>query len=304
MRQKKILCIGNAVLDQLFFMNSMPHRAGKFFAESFLEAGGGPAATAAVTIVKLGCYARLWSRIGEDSIGDRIVSELQGFGVDMTGLERLKGVCSSFASVVVDKKGERMIIGYVDPNLPKNADGLPLEQVKDFDCVLADVRWLKGAEAVLEEAKKHNVPTVLDADLCPDVEALQRLVPLARHVVFSEGGLKQYSGVKELEVGLHLAAKLAPNSTHYVTLGHRGCLWIENNQINAYPAFRVDIVDTTGAGDVFHGAFAVGIAEGMSAQEIIRFAAATAALKCTKAGGRAGIPDRASLNSFLQDKNI
>ncbi len=299
MKQKRILCIGNAVLDQLYMMDSIPTTPGKYFAKSFLEAGGGPAATGSVAIARLGQYARLWSRIGDDPAGDRIIKELRGYGVDLTGLERIKGVISALAAIAVDARGERMILGFMDPNFPQGADWLPLDDIKTFDAVLADVRWQKGAAAVLTEAARLGIPSVLDADSSPSLEALQTLVPLAGHPIFSEPGLKQYTGDPNPESALRKVAA-SIKGIPYVTLGEKGCLWIEGGKLHSSPAFLVDAVDTTGAGDVFHGAFALALAEGKAGAQAVRFASGAAALKCTRPGGRAGIPDRASLEEFLK----
>ncbi len=302
MPNKKVLCIGNAVLDQIFSVNSIPHTAGKHFATAFLEAGGGPAATGAVAAARLGGQVTLWSRIGDDSAGNTIASELEKYGVSLRGLKRLTGVVSSIAAVFVNPEGERMIVNYIDPRLPQNVpDWLPLDEVKNFDCVLADVRWPAAAAAVLEAAKAGGVPTVLDADLSPNTEALNTLAPLAAHVIFSEGGLKQYTGEASPKAGLQKAAEQC-SGTPYVTMGEKGCLWLEKETgEHFFPSFKVNVVDTTGAGDVFHGAFALALAEGLPRTQVVRFAAAAAALKCTRPGGRAGIPDRAVLENFLQN---
>lgn len=299
MNKKRILCVGNAVLDKIFTVPAIPHTSGKFFATSYLEVGGGPAATASVAIARLGQNAHLWSRIGDDPAGDSIVKELQGYGVNMNSLKRLEGVVSSIASIAVDQSGERMIINYIDPKFPQHADWLPLENIAGYDCILSDVRWPAAGQAVLTEAKKHGIPSVLDADLSPQKEALTSLVPLADHVIFSEGGLEQFSSEKDPETGLRKTAAEI-KGTPYVTLGEKGCLWLADGTIHRAPAFTVKAVDTTGAGDVFHGAFALALAEGQPTEQCIRFAAGAAALKCTRQGGRAGIPERTSLEDFLK----
>lgn len=301
MKTKKILCLGNAVLDQIYSVPALPDGPGKFFATAFMEAGGGPAATASVAVASLGQRAVLWSRIGDDAAGDRIVAELESYGVSLNGLQRIKGAVSALAAIAVDKQGERMIIGYLDPKFPQTVpDWLPLDKVKFFDCVLVDARWPAAAVAVLKEAARHGITTVLDADITPDAEALNMLVPLAGHAVFSEGGLRQYSGENSPEAGLKKTAARI-QGTPYVTMGAKGCLWLKDKTSapEFCPAFPVKAVDTTGAGDVFHGAFAVALAEGKSGNDAIRFASAAAAIKCTRPGGRLGIPERTQLEEFL-----
>ena len=99
--------------------------------------------------------------------------------------------------------------------------------------------------------------------------------------------------------------KKLQQGTVYVTLGSDGCLWLEMMQIRHSPAFKINVVDTTGAGDVFHGAFALAIAEGQQADEAIRFSSAVAGLKCTRLGGRDGIPDRQQvMTSYSNSKSL
>lgn len=298
MERKKVLCVGNAVLDQIYLMQSLPAAPGKYFAHSYLESGGGPAATASVAVARLGGAPRLWSRIGDDAAGDRIVAELQGFGVEVADHSRIQDVKSSLAGIYVDAKGERITVNYLDAKLPQDAHWLPVGEVKEFAAVLGDIRWPAGSEAAFTTAANARVPSVLDADMAPSHDVLQRLVPLADHVVFSEGGLRQFSGGESPEAGLATTAKII-RGVPYVTVGSKGCFWMHDGMLRHCPAFPVDVVDTTGAGDVFHGAFALALAEAMPQGAALRFASATAALKCTRAGGRTGIPDRATLDAFL-----
>ncbi len=294
-----VLCVGNAVLDQIFLMKALPSGGGKYFAHAYLEAGGGPAATAAVAVARLGGAARLWSRVGDDAPGDRIVAELARYGVEVPAHCRIRGVTSSLAGINVDETGERVTVNYLDPKLPQDAGWLPLEEVSGFACVLGDIRWPAGSAAVFAAAAKAGRPSVLDADKAPSRDVLERLVPLADHVIFSEGGLAQFSGEENHGAALAKTAGLI-KGIPYVTMGGKGCFWMCGGTLRHAPAFSVPVVDTTGAGDVFHGAFALAIAEKMLLPDALRFASGTAALKCTRPGGREGIPDRPALEDFLR----
>lgn len=128
--------------------------------------------------------------------------------------------------------------------------------------------------------------TVLDGDITP--QDISELVALSDHAAFSEPGLARLTGVKEMASALKQAQTLT-NGHVYVTQGSAGCDWLENGGRQHQPAFKVDVVDTTGAGDVFHGALAVALATGGDLAESVRFASGVAALKCTRPGGRAGI---------------
>ena len=300
MKQKRILCIGNSVLDQVYTVPRLPKEPGKNFATAFLEVGGGPAATGSVAVARLGHYAKLWSRIGDDAAADSIQKELRHYGVDTGGMYRAPGVVSPIAAVIVDGEGERTIVCFNDKNLPLDAHWLPLDEVASFDCVLGDVRWARGVAETFTKAAACGVPTVFDGDLCPDEEDIRTLAALAGHAIFSESGLRQCSGESDPEAGLKKVAA-AISGVPYVTMGDKGCLWMEDGALRHIPAFRVKVVDTTGAGDVFHGAFAVALAEGRKGGDALRFASGAAALKCTVPGGRAGIPDRPALDKFLAE---
>lgn len=138
--------------------------------------------------------------------------------------------------------------------------------------------------------------TVLDGDITP--QDISELVALSDHAAFSEPGLARLTGVKEMVSALKQAQTLT-NGHVYVTRGSAGCDWLENGGRQHQPAFKVDVVDTTGAGDVFHGALAVALATGGDLAESVRFASGVAALKCTRPGGRAGIPDCDQTRSFV-----
>ncbi len=151
--------------------------------------------------------------------------------------------------------------------------------------------------AELHGARVDGRIAVLDGDTTPDA-AVKGLAPLASHVAFSQGGLQQFSGVTDPETGLRVAEERL-SGWLCVTLGADGCLVLEKGAIRAVPAFPIEAVDTTGAGDVFHGALAVALAEGRDALAAVQFASAAAALKCTRFGGRHGIPDRPQVEAFM-----
>ena len=126
-------------------------------------------------------------------------------------------------------------------------------------------------------------------------------MPAASHVIFSAAGLAELAGTDDPEKGLRLASSRS-DAWQAVTLGAAGVMWIDGDELRMFPAFEVDAVDTLGAGDVFHGAFALSLAEGRGIYEAIRrsSAAAAAAIKCTRFGGRAGIPLSHEVESFLR----
>lgn len=293
---KTVLCVGHAVLDFVFGVGHLPQRAEKHFAHSLTLVGGGPAATAAVTVARLGGRAILAARIGGDAIGAMIAAELESYGVDCRHLRRCDGVASSISAVMVDPGGERMIINHMDRALPASAHWLPDPAMLGADVVLADTRWAEGAAAAMVAARRAGLPGVLDADRPVPADGVA--VGQASHVAFSSPGLADFSGERDPVRGLLAVAERAPG-WNCVTAGATGIYVHAGGKVAAHPGFAVPVVDTLGAGDVWHGAFALALAEGHDELRALRFASAAAALKVQRAGGRKGVPTRPEVEAFL-----
>ena len=292
----RIACVGITVLDRIWYLADLPKEGGKYVANNYTEVGGGPAATAAVAAAKLGADVDFIGRVGDDDTGSRLLAELESLGVNTRFTRIFKGARSSQSAVLVDASGERIIANYPSPDLPEEADWLQDIDFSQWDVVLADVRWHDGAKQALTLARQQGVTTVLDADITP--QDIAELVALSDHAAFSAPGLQRMTQIAEAESALKKAQTLT-NGHVYVTQGKDGCYWLEKGALSHLPAFQIDVVDTTGAGDVFHGALAVGLTQNQPAQDAVRFASAVAALKCTRPGGRAGIPDCDQTRSFL-----
>jgi sulfofructose kinase len=292
-----VLCIGIAVLDFVFAVDAMPVRAEKYRAKDLAVVGGGIAANAAVTVARLGGEAALATRLGRDATADAIVAELEGEGVDCDLCRRLEGLRSPTSAIFVDAGGERLLMSYADPNLPSDPSWLPPRLPSGVNAVLGDTRWPEGAMHLFRLARKAGVPAVLDGDRRP---SLREPMDLATHVAFSEQGLAETTGIDDPVSALEALAENASNWLA-VTVGERGVYFLDNGAVVHEPAFRIDAVDTLAAGDVWHGAFALGLAERMAEREAVRFASAASALKCTRFGGRSGIPRRAEVDAFLKE---
>jgi sulfofructose kinase len=293
---RRIACIGIAVQDRIYYVDSLPAQGGKYVALDYKEVGGGPAATAAVAIARLGVEVDYIGRVGDDSVGKALLEDLQKEGVNTRLSQVYDGARSSQSAILVDKQGERIIINHQSPDLPTDAVWLESIDFSGYDIVLADVRWPLGAEKAFLLARKAGVTTLLDADMTP--QDISPLVSLADHAAFSQPGLQKMTGYDDPLDGLIAADKVAAG-TAYVTCGKSGCYWVESGDVVHHAGFSVNVVDTTGAGDVFHGALAVALAEKQPLSEAVRFANAVAALKCTRPGGRAGIPNRDQIDAFL-----
>jgi sulfofructose kinase len=293
------ICAGLATLDRVWRVKTLPTGGGKYPAHAYLEVGGGLSATAAVAIARLGEAVAYWGRVGADSAAETILGELRREGVDVAGVRRIAGARSVTAAVLVDDKGERMISADYDPKLDRDAAFLDLTAIADARGVLVDVRWVEGALRVLTEARRLGIPSVLDCEpSAPEVFAA--LCPLASHVIFSKPGLASFAGTPDIEAGL-AQAHARFGDVVGVTLGEGGSLFQSAQATVHIPAPTVAVVDTTGAGDAFHGAYLVAFAETGDMVRAARFATAVAALKCTRLGGRAGLPTRADANAFLKE---
>jgi sulfofructose kinase len=291
-----ILVAGVAVVDFVFRLDELPRAAEKYRAGDSAVVGGGCAANAAVAIARLGGHAVLASRLGHDAIGGLIRGDLAAEGVDCRLVRQFEGFRSSFSSVFVTPAGERQIVNYRDTGLSFDAAWLEAEAGSGFHAALADTRWPQGAAAAMRIARKAGIPGVLDAEA--PVREAEEALQLASHVAFSAQGLREFSGEAELEAGLRRADMQLPGRV-CVTDGENGVLRIAEGRLLAVPAFAVEAQDTLGAGDVWHGAFALRLGEGAGEEEAMRFANAVAAIKCTRFGGRQGTPRRAEVVEFL-----
>ena len=292
---KRILCVGHCVLDRIFELDELPRSGQKIAASHSRESGGGPASTAAVAIAHLGGGAAYVGHVGDDDTGAALRRMIAAHGVDASGMIVVEGFRTIAPVVLVDQAGERCIVVH-----RRKAD-VDMSSVRfnlsGADMLLVDTRWAEGAEAALREARKAGLPSVIDVD-GGDREAIRRLVGLCDHVIFSEQGLRDFAGAGDPETQLRAAARDCPGLVA-VTLGASGSLWLIDGAASRVDAFRVKPLDTTGCGDVFHGAYALGVAEGMAPLVAARFAAAAAALKAQNGQGWDGMPDRASVEALM-----
>ena len=293
-----VVCLGMAVLDRIFTVPALPAGPTKLYADTVREVGGGPASTAAAAVVRLGGQARLFGRVGADTVGDAVLAGLAADGVDAAGVRRLPGAQSAWSAVAVDTAGERLILNTPGRGLDVRPSWVGEGSVLGAGAVLVDMGWPAGAALLLQLARAAGIPTVLDADLGPNPGAAA-LIRLADHVVFSAQGLAHHAGTADAAEGLRRMAQRAPGTVG-VTLGAAGFMWLDVGTPRRISAPAVTAVDTLGAGDVFHGAYALALAERQGVTEAARFANAAAALKCARSGGRAGTPTRAEVDALLR----
>lgn len=283
----RVMVAGSAALDFVYSMETLPQRAEKYAAQAVDIVGGGCAANAAVAIARLGGKSQLLARFGKDEVSEIVLGDILSEGVDTSPCVISEHARSAMSSVYVDKSGERQIMAFRGVGLATD----PGLETLSADAVLADTRWPEAARLVLEMAAALGIPGVLDGEAPVPTE----LAAAASHVVFSEQGLTDFTGIEDVAKAY---ATLDLPGWCAVTLGAKGVL----HPGGVMPGFEVDVEDTLGAGDVWHGAFTLRLAEGAQEDDAMRFAHAAAALKCTGFGGRKAAPSRAQTEEFLKER--
>ena len=290
--------VGHSSLDFLAIVPGIPEIDTKMKVKSLSVQGGGPVATALVTLSRLGARTALVAKAGDDVLGRAAIEELKRERVDVSGVVVQQGASSQCAFILVDEPtGKRTVLwtrGSLDHLAPSEIDrGLVLSA----RYLLIDDLEAQAQEAAAECARKAGIPVVMDAGTAR--EGVERLVPRASHLVASEKFPCAFTGASDLEEAASALLAMGPEVV-VVTLGPRGCIAFEKHGRRIeQPGFRVKAVDTTGAGDVFHGAYIRGLLEEWDLPRALEFSCAVAAIKCTKPGGRSGIPSMAEAAAFL-----
>ena len=294
--RKHVLCTGIAVLDLIFRVNTFPRPDIKTQASQFGTINGGNAANAAVAIARLGGIARFAGPVGTDDATRRFLDALARTGVDGSGVAPVEGGSISVSGIFIDGSGEKMVVTQRGTRLNEARPASPAALVADVDVVLADNRFPDFVEPILRAAHARGIPVIVDGDQAMPFD--HPVYAPATHVILSSEGLSATTGLSDLAAALRRAAE----TIHVflaVTNGPEEILWMENGAVRRMDAFVVQAIDTLGAGDTFHGAFALALAEGAAPVAAMRFGAAAAALKCTRFGGISGTPARAEVEAFL-----
>lgn len=295
-KRKIITGLGYCSMDHLCLVPRIPVDD-KVQVSQILEQGGGPAATAIVTAARLGSKTSLVSAIGSDQRGEIILEGLAREGVDTSNIKVRLGSESPVAFCWIQEGcGKRSIAwshGSVSPLL---AEEVNTAIIRESGLLHLDGHHTEAAIKAAQVARKAGTIVMLDAGTI--VPGIEELLDLADIIIASERFAHKYTGANDPEIALK---KLYGTNTKFsgVTLGVSGSIGFDSKTIIRQPAMKVDVVDTTGAGDVFHGAFAYKYVNGGKWRDCLRFATAVSALKCTKLGGRSGIPTLTETENFL-----
>jgi ribokinase len=293
-----VVGVGYTCLDFLATVPGMPEIDTKMEISSLAVQGGGPTATALVTLAKLGLRTALIAAVGDDIPGRVAMAELAREGVDTSAVSVQRGASSQVAFILVDEPTGKRTVLWTRGSLeflagPDLDPGLVLSA----KCLLIDDLEVEAQAEAAALAAGAGIPVVMDAGT--HREGVEKLVPLATHLVASERFPRAFTGIEDMNVAAEKLLGMGPE-TVVVTLGSKGCLAVDKSGRRIeQPAFEIKAVDTTGAGDVFHGAYIRGLLEDWDLPRVLEFACAVAALKCTKPGGRKGIPSMAGAMAFL-----
>jgi ribokinase len=267
--------------------------------------GGGKGANQAVAAARLGAPVRFIGAVGEDDVGAELAAQLAAEGIDVSYLLRVPRVPSGIAVIMVEQLGENSIVVALGAN-----DELPETYVRDAlrTSALPGDTLLVGGFEIPDHAISATVRHAREAGLRLLVSpAPARTIPLgileemfaARAILTpNEGEACALAGEDSVEAAAFELARRTQAAV-VVTLGQRGALLALNGSLESLAAPRVDVQDTTGAGDVFTGALAAELAHGMELRAAVRYALAAASLSVTVAGARGGSPTRESVAALM-----
>lgn len=298
---RRLLSVGALTEDTIYRLAELPAGPGKFIPDESVRIAAGMATAAAIAAARQGGAVALWASIGDDGVGRELIRDVAAEGVDCSLIRVVPGGRSAVAAILVEAGGERIIVPHYDPATQSDPGALPCPIAGRFDAVLVDVRWPDAAARALEAARAAGIPAILDADVATR-PVLERLIPLATHVAAARPATAILFGDLPIEAATARLAAMC-DATVIVTDGSRGTTWFDRaaNAVRHVPAPQIKAVDTLSAGDIFHGALALAIAEDQPLVEAIRHASAAAAIKCMRFGGRRGAPTRAETLAFLKE---
>ena len=289
-----VLCVGHASFDLCMAVDAFPSENSKTETDALIESGGGPAANAAFLLARWGVPTALASLLGDDAYGRRALAELQAAGVRCELLELRPGYATPVSFIIANRHaGSRTIINRKAPAgtlklAPQQLAGLTPK------LLLFDGHELEASLMAL--AAFPSAMTVLDAGSLR--EGTRTLASRVQYLVCSERFAVQFTGESDVLGNWESClAKLYKLSGHtlVVTLGEHGLIFKDARHQNRMPAVKVNAVDTTAAGDIFHGAFAFALIRGMDLQKSLRLATIAAGLSVQKPGGRSSTPELAAV---------
>ena len=291
--------VGLNATDTLVLLPHFPAYAGKVPFDAEVLSPGGQVATAMVTCARLGLRAKYIGTVGDDEQGRVQVESLREAGVNVDGVETRTGCASQTAYILIDRStGERTVLWRRPDCLRLEPESITTEQIACARILLIDGHDTPAVEKVAKIARRHGVPVVVDVDTV--YHGFERVLGSIDYLVASSEFPSSWSGERDPFRALELIQEEYKMKVAAMTLGAHGALARVEGRFMYSPAFVVDCVDTTGAGDVFHGAFCYAVLGGQSMREALEFSNAMAALNCTRLGARGGIATVSEARALME----
>jgi len=297
-RSWDVIGLGANASDHLISIPHYPKPGEKVRFSSYRAQGGGQAATALVTVARFGYRTRYFGAVGDDRDGEANLAGLRAEGVDVSGVLVRPGALTQRAFILVDRaSGERTIIWGRSEGLIPSPEEIDAGAIAQGRLLHTDAQEPRAAARAARAARRAGMPVLVDLEHTrPGIE---ELLPLVDFLIVDEGFPERATGTRDIERAMAALEERSHGALVVVTRGRRGALARVDGCARDYPAYAIEAVDTTGAGDVFHGAFAVACLDGMDLAGALDFCNAVAAMKCLAEGGRTGIPrDRAAVEAF------
>lgn len=307
MEKPEIIGLGLATLDVLFRLEDMPTwETGGSFVEFGMD-GGGPVGTGVSASSKLGARVGFIGLHGTDWAGELKVRSLEDAGLDISRMKPREGPERNVILVCVNSEsGERVFSWQKDAhNNPLRIDEIDKEYITSADYLHLDGTHPEAAAQAAIWMREAGKTVMLDGSKTngPISETMRNLVPLVDVLICGSRFSYHLTGKEDIFEAGEEVLKLGPR-IFVQTEGEKGSYTVTSDEQFHVPAFDIDVVDTTGAGDVFHGAYLFGLLKGWDLKTITLFSTAVSALKCTKLGGRRSIPMFHEVESFLKEHGV
>ncbi|HUU36494.1 MAG TPA: PfkB family carbohydrate kinase [Vicinamibacterales bacterium] len=300
-RPLDVLAVGLNSIDLIAVIEGHPAADAKTEMFGFAELPGGQSASAAAAMARLGLKTSYIGRIGDDDFGRRGLDSLRAEGVDVAHVVTVPGATSQFAFILVDRlSGKRTVVWNRHPGLSMAPSDVPPAAVLAARVLHVDCHETATVAAAAAVARSAGTRTVIDVErVQPGTDELLRHIDV---IIAAEEFPAAYTGVTSLGAALATMQRTTGAPVVCATLGEEGSLCLAGGREIRTPAFRVQVVDSTGAGDVFRSGFIAGWLHGgpeAELEEALRWANAVAAMKCLGHGARAACPTGPQLHAFL-----
>lgn len=299
----KVVGVGANVYDTLITVPYYPTEDTKLRATAVKECGGGPCATGLVAAAKLGAPAAYVGALAKDSGGEFLRADMARFGMSVDYVDMVEGKSSFSSFVILSEKESSRTCVFNKANLPDFVlDEKKKQVIREADILMVDGNELHNAIEAAKVARSAGTKVLYDAGGL--YEGIEDLLPLADILIPSEEFSLKLTGKATVEE----AARELYNRYHpeivVITQGVKGGILFDGETVTEYPSFRVDAIDSNGAGDVFHGAYAFSLTHGYDYYHSCIFSSAVSALKCTKLGARDGVPNFETTVNFLKERGF